>query len=289
MKRAPFLLAVIVLVALVESGLGLFQAESVVPASDWDAAAARVRASLQPSDLIVFAPAWADPTGRLHLGDVMPVEMVARSDDDAYARIWELSIRGGRSEDTLGMTPASVEQLGGVTLRRFDRPATKVLRDLSADFPQARVTARRVGEGADEHPCAGTGRERLCGSTTVGPRVMEVDYRPRRGVLAPVIPGQIVSVAYDDVEGGGVLVGYAGLHDYYARKSASGVVSFRVRVDSTKTILIPLRNEDGWKRFELALDPGKHLVVFEVSSEAPAWRLPGFHAEVRAPESRGAP
>ena len=288
MKRAPIFIAVIVMVALVESGLGLFQAETVVPASDWDVAARRVRASLQPSDLIVFAPAWTDPTGRLHLGDVMPVEMVARSDDDAYARVWELSIRGGRSEDTLGMTPVSEEKFGHVTLRRFDRPATKVLRDLTTDFPQARVTARRSGEGADEHPCTGTGKERLCGATTVGQRVMEVDYKPRRGVLAPVIPGQVVSVAYDDVEGG-VLVGYAGLHDYYARKSASGVVSFRVRVDSAKTILIPLRNEDGWKRFELALEPGKHLVVFEVSSDAPAWRLPGFHAEVRASESRGAP
>ncbi|MEO6952855.1 MAG: hypothetical protein ABI321_13705, partial [Polyangia bacterium] len=233
-------------------------------------------------------PAWADQTGRAHLGDVMPVKMVARSDDDEYARIWELSIRGGHSNDTLGMKPASEEHFGHVTLRSFDRPAQTVLRDLSADFPQARVTSRRVGEGADEHPCGGTGKERQCGSTTVGQRVMEIDYKPRRGVLAPVIPGQIVSIAYDDVEGG-LLVGYAGLHDYYARKSASGVVSFRVRVDSTKSILMPLRNEDGWKRFELPLEPGKHLVVFEFSSEEPAWRLPGFHAELRAADGAGAP
>ncbi len=288
MKLAPFFIAAIVVVALVESGLGLYQAATVVPASDWVAASAKVRAAMQPSDLVVFAPAWADQSGRLYLGDVMPVKMVARSDDDAYARVWELSIRGGRSESTAGMNPASEEHFGRVTLRRFDRPAARVLRDLSDDFAQARVTSRRTGEGADEHACAGTGKERQCGSTTVGQRVMEVGYKPRRGILAPVIPGEILAVAYDDVDGG-VLVGYAGLHDYYARKSASGVVSFRVRVDGTKSVLLPLRNEDGWKRFELALEPGKHLVVFEVSSDQPAWRLPGFHAEVRAADGQGAP
>ena len=288
MKLAPLLLALIVLVALVEAGLGIRQASSVVPASDWAAGTAKVRASMGPTDLVVFAPAWADPTGRSYLGDIMPVKMVARADDDAYARIWELAIGDARSEDAAGMVPVLEERIGRLTLRRYDKPAVTVVRDLVDDFAQARVTSRRSGDGADEHPCAGMGKERQCGSTTVGQRVMEVDYQPRRGILAPVIPGEIVSVTYDDVEGG-LLVGHAGLHDYYARKSASGVVSFRVRVDSTKSILLPLRNEDGWKRFELPLEPGKHVVVFELSSEQPAWRLPGFHAEVRAAAAAGAP
>ena len=51
----------------------------------------------RPGDLIVFAPDWIDPVGRLHLGDLIPIDMAARMDAARYGRIWELSIRGARS------------------------------------------------------------------------------------------------------------------------------------------------------------------------------------------------
>ena len=70
-------------------------------AADWDAAAAEVRAGFQPGDLIVFAPAWSDAVGRLHLGDLIPPEMAARADESGYRRVWEVSIRGARAPETL--------------------------------------------------------------------------------------------------------------------------------------------------------------------------------------------
>ena len=41
----------------------------VVPESDWAAARDVVKAELQPDDLVVFAPFWADPLGRRSFGD----------------------------------------------------------------------------------------------------------------------------------------------------------------------------------------------------------------------------
>ena len=41
----------------------------------WARAAAVVRERHQPGQLIVFAPRWVDPVGRLHLGDLIPLEM----------------------------------------------------------------------------------------------------------------------------------------------------------------------------------------------------------------------
>ena len=46
----------------------------------WDTAEKVVRAGHQPGDLIVFAPDWIDPVGRLHFGDLIPVDMAARMD-----------------------------------------------------------------------------------------------------------------------------------------------------------------------------------------------------------------
>ena len=65
----------------------------------WAAAADAVRARHEPGDLIVFAPRWADPIGRMHLGDLIPVDMAARMDAAGYARIWEVSVRGERSPE----------------------------------------------------------------------------------------------------------------------------------------------------------------------------------------------
>jgi hypothetical protein len=54
----------------------------------WHAAAERVRAGFRRGDLIVFAPAWVDPVGRMHLGDLIPIEAAARMDAARYGRIW---------------------------------------------------------------------------------------------------------------------------------------------------------------------------------------------------------
>ncbi|HVK89075.1 MAG TPA: hypothetical protein VM513_33370, partial [Kofleriaceae bacterium] len=46
-------------------------ADSVPGDAAWASAAKVVRERYRPGDLIVFAPGWADPIGRLHLGDLI--------------------------------------------------------------------------------------------------------------------------------------------------------------------------------------------------------------------------
>ena len=284
-KLAPLLATGVFLIALLESAVGLVAPHRIASDADWRAAAAYVRERLADHDLVVFAPRWIDQVGRSQLGDRMPVSMVARADEAGFARIWELSIRGARAEETAGLPVAEERAFGRVTVRRVDRRAASIAYDFTARFADARVTTRPRA-GGDEQPCAADGAARRCGGARIEPRVLEIDYRPRRGLLVPAAAGVTHTVAYDDVPGG-TLVGYVGLHDYYARKMADGVALFRVRVDETQAVTVPLRNParegEGWQRFELALGPGTHRVRFEIESEQPAWRLPGFHAEVRAP------
>src|SRR6185436_16136692 len=99
-------------------------------------------------DLIVFAPDWIDPVGRLHLGDLISIDDAARMDAARYRRIWELSIRGARSPETSGLSPAESRDEGGVRVRRYDRGPGPLapLAELRALLPAARV------EGAPTRP-----------------------------------------------------------------------------------------------------------------------------------------
>ena len=291
-KRWPLLFAALLLaLVVIETGAAVLARSRVASEADWQAAAATVRAGFRPGDLIVFAPAWMDPVGRSYLGDLMPIEMVARSDTDPYGRIWEVSIRGARAPETASAEREFEHDQGLVRVARWKNsaPAPVTVRyDFTAHLAEALVTQLPVDGRGDERPCfqeprdddAGFG----CASTHVGRRTLEIDYRPRRGVLVPVDQRLITRLEYRSVPLGGTLVGYTGLHDYYARKNTDGPVDFAVYIDDEPVHRARTGNADAWKRF--AIDTSRyagavHRVRFEVSAPAPAWRNFGFHVEAR--------
>ena len=128
-----------------------------------------------------------------------------------------------------------------------------------------------------------------CNTTRVEKRTMEIDYRPRLGVLAPVDGHLITRLTWSDVPLGDRLVGWSGLHDYYARKNSDAPVPFKVYVDGELVVDRVARNSDAWLRFEVdtaairARKPAPTATIrFELSSPAPQWRNLGFHAETRS-------
>jgi hypothetical protein len=283
MRRPVALLAAaaaVATLALVETTLALTAQARVARADEWEAAAVAVRALFRPGDLIVFAPAWVDQIGRAHLGDLMPPEMVGRADDDRYRRVFEVSVRGAAAG--VGGRVVSDERHGRVRVRLFEAPhPAEVLTDFTARAEEARVT-QRAGGAADESPCYSDGPAAYrCAQTRVERRTLEVDYRPRRGLLVPVDGARTTAVTFDGAALGTTLVGYTGLSDYFSRKNADGPVTFRVLVDGAEALRVTHGNADGWRRFALPTSPGAHQVRFEVSAPEPAWRTFGFHAEAR--------
>jgi hypothetical protein len=257
-RAAAIFAAVVALLALVETGVALTARGRVATDADWEAAAAEVRAGFGEGDVIAFAPAWVDQIGRAHLGDLVTVEMAGRSDDDRYARIWEVSIRGEHAPDTKGARLVRETKHGRVRVALYEKAATPVVYDFT------------------QHA-----QELIGGRFQV--RTMELDYRPRRGIL--VQPStQPATWEWREVPLGASLVVYAGLHDYYARKSADGLVDFRVAIDGVEKLHTQIANADGWRRFDLdtrALAGTRHTVTFTTSAPNPAWRNLGFHAEAR--------
>jgi hypothetical protein len=283
MTRSGLVLVVLLAaLAIWESAFALFEPRGEATEADWQSAEKTVRASFQPGDLIVFAPAWADPIGRQHLGDLMPLEMVARADADRYRRIFEVSLRGGHAPEVKDAHRLSESTHGRVHLALYEKGAVAVAYDFTSHLGEASVSLRSGGE---EKPClVASSAAFACPGGEVERRTFEVDYQPRRGILVPVQPGKTTVLDFDHV-GGGLLVGYTGMNDYYARKNAQGLVDFHVLVDGHERLKKQQGNA-GWNRFEIDLSKepgssGSHDVRFEISSLQPAWRSLGFHAEVR--------
>ena len=167
---------------------------------------------------------------------------------------------------------------GRVHVALYEKPATPVVYDFTASAADARVL--RGANPCFGDPAAGW----LCGGARVERRTLEIDYRPRRGLLVPADRRADHDRATREVPLGDTLVVYAGIHDYYARQIGDGVVDFSVDIDGVEKLRTRIGNDDGWRRFDLdtrALAGTRHAVTFHVSAANPAWRNFGFHAEAR--------
>jgi hypothetical protein len=243
-RRALALL--VALGALGEIGAQAVNSWRVPSDAEWNAAAAYVRARHQPGDGIVFAPAWVDPVGRLHLGDLVPVEEAARPDRSRQARIWEVSIRGAEHPEARGRVAES-RVFGRVRVRRIERRAAQVLYDFGDAVPER----RRVGE---------------------------VGFLPYLCIHAA--PGDTLD--FPDVPLGGRIALGGGIHDFQSRYQSDAPVTLEVWLDG-KRVASERFGNDGWRRaaIDTARFAGRRAAVrFRVTAERPLARTFCFHAEV---------
>lgn len=248
---------VLVLVAVWEI-VATVRAPATVPDdAAWRAAASVVRAKMQKGDLIVFAPDWIDPVGRLHLGDLISVDDAARMDAAKYGRIWELSIRGARSPDTAGLTPVEITEGNGVTIRRFERAPAIVLADLRERLSSAKI------EG---------------GRATV--LLAEVGFAPHRCIQAVPSASAPLRITFPAVPLGAQLVGYVGIADVFTRRDVRDPAQLEVEIGGKSVASASAGVDDGWVRFAAPTTPGPADVTVVVRSRA-AGRLVCFAAEAR--------
>lgn len=223
----------------------------------WRAAADRVRAGFRRGDLIVFAPSWVDPVGRMHLGDLISIEAAARMDAARYGRIWELAIRGARSPDTEGLAPVTSEDAGGVAVRRYERPAAVVVADALEQLPSA------TSDGA---------RPTL--------ELAEVGFAPHRCLQTSPVPGKPLRVTFPALALGRELVGYAGIADVFTRRDVRSPGRLDVEIGGKVVASIAPGVDDGWVRFAAPTTAGRADVTF-IARASDANRRICFAAEAR--------
>ena len=217
-----------------------------VPGDDaWTEASRFVRAGYQPGDLIVFAPSWLDPVGRMHLGDLMTVDDAARMDDARYAVVWEVSIRGAAAPEARGREVSIAGGAGGVRVRRLVREPAVVLTDFVERYGKGRRSVAIAGKPVGQ------------------PRVVleEVGFAPHRCVRVEPRPDQTVRLTFRDVALGSSLVGYVGLADVFTRRDIRNPGHLEVFVDGESVASARFGVDDGWVRFSADTRPAASAQV----------------------------
>ena len=301
------LLGVVLLVALIETRAALWP--QALSEADLRAACAAVRAEFHPGDLIVLAPPWLSPLGQRELGDLMPVTMLGRADARRYARIWTIQFghagAGELTADLAGLSAGFRREFGQVTLLRYAQKPVTVTYDLTAQLLAAQVAQAAVGGApavaSPELPCLWSGPVPTphpqhgpagafrCPSSTVERRVMEIDYRPRYGVVATLAQGQRTVLSYSGIPDadwqGGRLALWLGLHDYHARKTAVGPAQVVVDLDhGAQRMPLTVEVAQGFVLHELPLPLAKlptHTIRIELWAASAANHFVGLHGELR--------
>ena len=251
LAAAPALL--LVAVALWEI-VATFHDAGAVPGDDaWERGAVALREAYKPGELIVFAPGWIDPVGRLHLGDLIPIEMAARMDAARYGSIWELAIRGAHAPEVAGLTAVTATDFDGVTLRHFERAPVTIVDDVLAREPRSDGMKPTL-------------------------ELAEVGFAPHRcWKIVPPANGK-VTITFS-LTLGSKLVGYVGLADVFKRRDIRTPGELEVHAGAT-SVDVHAGVDDGWVRFELPTTPGPTDVTFVAKAVSPD-RLICFAAEAR--------
>jgi len=276
---------VVSLLAVVETTVALVAPFRAPTDGDWAAAATAVRAGFRPGDLIVAAPAWADPILRVHLGDLIPPEIAARMDDDRFARVWEVSQRGAQAPAAAGGTTTVDDRFGRLRVRLVERPAEIVTYDFVAHWAAARVS-RRDARGAVV-ACTLAGERIVCpapGNNSLHRQLVEVDQKLREALLTEPVAGAAVVIEFPAVPLGRALVIATGLHDTWMRKAARGTVEARLTVGEQTTELPVTSDDSRWTRtrIDTTARAGQTVPVrLELTSTAPYDRFFAFAAEAR--------
>jgi hypothetical protein len=277
--------AAVALLAIIETANALTAPARAPKEADWAAAARAVRAGFQAGDLIVAAPAWADPILRVHLGDLIPAAVAGRLDDARFGRVWEVSQRGARAPEARRGTVTRTQRFGALTVRLVERPAPAVSYDFVDRWGDAHVTREQLGRPPVACPRAGDRFQ--CPDITynyVRRQTVEVDTELHQALLAQAVGGAAVVIEYPAVPLARELVIATGLHDVWMRKAARGKVDLRVLVGGQPAASVTTANESGWliTRVDTAGRAGQTAPVrFEIRSAAPNARHFALAAEAR--------
>ncbi len=259
-RRWHLVPAIVLVVVAVWEILATRHNATSVPGDDaWAKTAQYVRAGYQPGDLIVFAPDWVDPVGRLHLGDLIPLDVAARMDAARFGRIWEVSIRGARSPETAGLAPNTITEADGIEIRKYERTPVEVLADLRDRVPTA--TVLKGGRGPTLE-------------------LAEVGFAPHRCIQVVPTPDIPMQITFPGVPVGTQLVGYVGIADVFTRRDNRAAAQLEVQIAGRVIARARAGVDDGWVRFEGTTTPGTADLTF-VARSAGQNRLICFAAETR--------
>ncbi len=270
---------------------------------EYDGLVAAVDGLRGAGELVVVAPAWAEPMVRKALGDErMPLSDLGRPDVDGYAAAVEISILGQEAGELSGWQEQQQQSHGRFRLRRLTNPTPRPVKldFVTALSPQTRVFMSRAPSkpcrwwpkaplragGLGGHPTFPAQRFVCPGSAflNVGVTVIaDQDFRPRRCLWAhPPASGALV-IRYPKVDLAETIVGHGGMYWIIERTRKGAPVELLVKVDGELVGRATHADGDGWSPFSFALGQhaGKRGASVSFSISSPDYRHRHFCFEAR--------
>lgn len=294
MKLVRWAFLAVPVLGLAELGAHLWFAGRPPAFDDWFSITDSVRTLKQPGDLVVIAPAWADPAARRALGDeLMPLRDVARPDVTRYAHAVEVSVLGERAPELRGFREVERREAGRFLLRRLENPAPArvaydfvdhldpAVADVRGTDPAVACTwnprAAIAAGGLGGHPTFPAARFECPGGVffNVGVTVIaDEEFRPRRCLWShPFARGEIVT-RFRDVPLGQVIRGHGGMYWMIEREKKGAPVTLTVRVDGEQVGRVVHRDGEGWAPFDFPLGAhaGARAATVEFAVSSPSYR-----------------
>jgi hypothetical protein len=266
MSRYRYLWLIVPALGLAELLLHVVFSRRAPRVEEWRELSAPVRRLKRPADLLVVAPAWAEPIARHALGDApFPVEQLARADASSFSRALEVSALGARAEETRAWRIVSEEEQGRFTLRVLENPAlvTAKYRFIDHVVPENLSVAIVVDDR--ETPCAFNPRARVSTgglhghvafprerfqcpggeSSFVGVTIIDDQkYLPRRCIWAHPPSRGALRLRFSGVPLGTKIRAWAGLSYFLFRDGTGEPVAITFR--SAERVFGEHRHRDEW-------------------------------------------
>jgi hypothetical protein len=297
-RVARWVSLVVPAIALIELTLHIHQTHDVVPEGDWRAASTLVGKIVKDDDLIVFAPSWVDPIGRMYLGDeLMTPKRVGRAEDDRFERAIQVGIRG-ETDPSIEQWPVLEEHdVGRITVRVYKNPHVLHVRtDLVDRLASASVDEveggrstgcpsilGKVMSGALGYGMAAPARRFACRQGFVGESILPEypDYVPRRVIYASPAARNDLQIRFANVTLNTTIRGHHGIAVHQERDRNGPDVTISWRVGERVLGSFVHHDGEGWKQFEIdTADLAGQTVELVVDVACSTARPYGFEAVI---------
>lgn len=305
---------IVALVAIVETAATWLFAGPPAKKEGWDNASKYLRKSFKKGDLLLFAPAWIGPTGRMHMGELLDIHQMARPDEAAFSRIWIIGLEGKTRPETKKARLVSQKVFGNIQVSLFENKTDLPLFDFYENVSTAQVNVLRPdGSIVERCPFQPSRHRHQCsaGWNNVRQKIAEVDYSPRKCIYAHPVDGNILEINYPKVKLGKRLVIYTGIDGYDSRYKARQAVyhtknpkkrkdgsdrqdpraprslvdvTMEVEIGTVKTMNVTHPIDDKWRRHVLDTSNKSEKIMtvsFRVFTRWPYAKVFCFYAQTR--------
>lgn len=130
------------------------QTRGAVTEAEWMAARETLQSALKPEDLVLIAPAWADPLARLYFGaDIMNIDRIAFTDLTVFPRAVEVSMRGEHRPELAGFVLQQELERGPFQFRILSNPSYQPRADqLLSHVGSPEMHVMRIDGKGRDHP-----------------------------------------------------------------------------------------------------------------------------------------